>query len=55
MTLFVPDLVEALKFYADVFGLDAQSMDEGNAMLSSRASSCSCTRPRRRRRRGRTF
>src|ERR1700749_4763563 len=33
MTLFVPELGEALKFYADVFGLDAQALDEGNAML----------------------
>jgi catechol 2,3-dioxygenase-like lactoylglutathione lyase family enzyme len=33
MTLFVPDLGEARKFYADVFGLDAQPLDEGNAML----------------------
>jgi catechol 2,3-dioxygenase-like lactoylglutathione lyase family enzyme len=33
MTLYVPDLDEALKFYADVFGLDAQRLDEGNAML----------------------
>lgn len=33
MTLFVPELGEALKFYADVFGLEAQALDEGNAML----------------------
>jgi catechol 2,3-dioxygenase-like lactoylglutathione lyase family enzyme len=33
MTLFVPDLDEARKFYADAFGLDAQPLDEGNAML----------------------
>jgi len=33
MTLFVPDLDEARKFYAGVFGLDAQPLDEGNAML----------------------
>ena len=33
MTLFVPDLDEARKFYADVFGLEAQLLDEVNAML----------------------
>ncbi|MGH3168172.1 MAG: VOC family protein [Trebonia sp.] len=33
MTLFVPDLGDALKFYADAFGLQAQPMDEGTAML----------------------
>jgi catechol 2,3-dioxygenase-like lactoylglutathione lyase family enzyme len=33
MTLFVPDLSEARKFYADVFGLEAQPMDEDTAML----------------------
>jgi catechol 2,3-dioxygenase-like lactoylglutathione lyase family enzyme len=33
MTLFVPDLSEARKFYADAFGLEAQPMDEKTAML----------------------
>jgi catechol 2,3-dioxygenase-like lactoylglutathione lyase family enzyme len=33
MTLFVPDLDEARKFYADVFGLDARVLEENNAML----------------------
>ena len=33
MTLFVPDLDEARKFYAAVFGLDAQVLEENNAML----------------------
>jgi len=33
MTLFVPDLDAARKFYADAFGLEAQPMDEGTAML----------------------
>jgi catechol 2,3-dioxygenase-like lactoylglutathione lyase family enzyme len=33
MTLFVPDLSEARKFYADAFGLEAQPMDEDTAML----------------------
>ena len=33
MTLFVPDLGEAKKFYADVFGLEARQLDEGNEML----------------------
>jgi catechol 2,3-dioxygenase-like lactoylglutathione lyase family enzyme len=33
MTLFVPDLGEAVKFYADAFGLDARSLDDDTAML----------------------
>jgi catechol 2,3-dioxygenase-like lactoylglutathione lyase family enzyme len=33
MTLFVPDLSEARKFHADVFGLQAQPMGEDTAML----------------------
>jgi catechol 2,3-dioxygenase-like lactoylglutathione lyase family enzyme len=33
MTLFVPDLSEAQKFYADAFGLEAQPMDEDTVML----------------------
>jgi catechol 2,3-dioxygenase-like lactoylglutathione lyase family enzyme len=33
MTLYVPDLGEAQKFYADVFGLDAQLLDDNTAML----------------------
>ena len=33
MTLFVPDLGAAQKFYADAFGLEAQSMDENSMML----------------------
>jgi catechol 2,3-dioxygenase-like lactoylglutathione lyase family enzyme len=33
MTLFVPDLSEARKFYADVFGVQATPMDEGTVML----------------------
>ena len=33
MTLFVPDLGEAQKFYADAFGLEAQPMDENSLML----------------------
>lgn len=33
MTLFVPDLGEAGKFYADVFGLEARPMDGDTAML----------------------
>jgi len=33
MTLFVPDLGEARKFYADAFGLDVQLLDDDNAML----------------------
>jgi catechol 2,3-dioxygenase-like lactoylglutathione lyase family enzyme len=33
MTLFVPDLGEARKFYADAFGLEAQPMGEDTAML----------------------
>ena len=33
MTLYVPDVDEARKFYADAFGLDAQLLDEDTAML----------------------
>jgi catechol 2,3-dioxygenase-like lactoylglutathione lyase family enzyme len=33
MTLFVPDLGEARKFYADAFGLEAQEMGEDTVML----------------------
>ncbi len=33
MTLFVPDLGEAQKFYADVFGLDAHPMDDVSVMI----------------------
>jgi catechol 2,3-dioxygenase-like lactoylglutathione lyase family enzyme len=33
MTLYVPDLGEARKFYADAFGLDAQPLDDDTAML----------------------
>jgi catechol 2,3-dioxygenase-like lactoylglutathione lyase family enzyme len=33
MTLFVPDLGEARKFYADAFGLDAQLLKDDTAML----------------------
>jgi catechol 2,3-dioxygenase-like lactoylglutathione lyase family enzyme len=33
MTLYVPDVDEARKFYADAFGLDAQQLDEDTAML----------------------
>jgi catechol 2,3-dioxygenase-like lactoylglutathione lyase family enzyme len=33
MTLFVPDLGEAQKFYADAFSLEAQPMDENSMML----------------------
>ena len=33
ITLYVPDLVEARKFYADAFGLDAQPLDDNTAML----------------------
>jgi lactoylglutathione lyase len=33
MTLYVPDLDEARKFYADAFGLDAQVLEEDTAML----------------------
>jgi len=33
MTLFVPDLSEARKFYENAFGLQAQPMDEDTAML----------------------
>ena len=33
MTLYVPDLGEARKFYADAFGLDARPLDDDTAML----------------------
>lgn len=33
MTLFVPDLGEAVKFYADAFGLEARQLEEETAML----------------------
>ena len=33
MTLYVPDLDEARKFYADAFGLDSQVLEEDTAML----------------------
>ena len=33
MTLFVPDLGEAQKFYADVFGVDVQPLDDDVAMI----------------------
>ena len=33
ITLYVPDLDEARKFYADAFGLDAQVLEEDTAML----------------------
>jgi catechol 2,3-dioxygenase-like lactoylglutathione lyase family enzyme len=33
MTLFVPDLDRARQFYQDVFGLDAQLMGDGTAVL----------------------
>jgi catechol 2,3-dioxygenase-like lactoylglutathione lyase family enzyme len=33
VTLFVPNLDEARKFYAGLFGLDAQPLDAGNALL----------------------
>ena len=33
ITLYVPDLGEARKFYADAFGLDAQPVDDDTAML----------------------
>jgi catechol 2,3-dioxygenase-like lactoylglutathione lyase family enzyme len=33
ITLYFPDLGEARKFYADAFGLDAQSVDDDTAML----------------------
>jgi len=33
MTLFVPDLGEAATFYADVFGLEAQALDDESAMV----------------------
>ena len=56
MTLFVPNLDEARTFYAGLLGLDAQPLDEGNALLRLEGVLvCSCTRLRRRRRRCRTF
>jgi catechol 2,3-dioxygenase-like lactoylglutathione lyase family enzyme len=33
MTLYVPDLGEAQKFYTDVFGLDVHQLDDNTAML----------------------
>jgi catechol 2,3-dioxygenase-like lactoylglutathione lyase family enzyme len=33
MTLFVPDLGEARRFYANAFGLEARPMDQDTAML----------------------
>ena len=33
MTLYVPDLGEAQKFYADLFGLEARPMDDVSVML----------------------
>jgi catechol 2,3-dioxygenase-like lactoylglutathione lyase family enzyme len=33
MTLYVPDVDEARKFYADAFGLDAQQTDEDTVMI----------------------
>jgi catechol 2,3-dioxygenase-like lactoylglutathione lyase family enzyme len=33
VTLYVPDLAEARKFYADAFGLDAQAPDDDTAIL----------------------
>jgi catechol 2,3-dioxygenase-like lactoylglutathione lyase family enzyme len=33
ITLYVPDLGEAQKFYADAFGLDVQLLDDDSAML----------------------
>jgi catechol 2,3-dioxygenase-like lactoylglutathione lyase family enzyme len=33
ITLYVPDLGEAQKFYADAFGLDAQALDDDTAIL----------------------
>ena len=33
MTLYVPDIGEARKFYADAFGLDARQLDDNTAML----------------------
>lgn len=33
MTLFVPDLDRARQFYQEVFGLDAQPLDESTIML----------------------
>jgi catechol 2,3-dioxygenase-like lactoylglutathione lyase family enzyme len=33
ITLHVPDLGEAQKFYADAFGLDAQALDDDTAIL----------------------
>jgi len=36
MTLFVPDLDRARQFYQDVFGLDAQPVDDDTTMLRFR-------------------
>ena len=33
MTLYVPDLGEARKFYTDAFGLDVTQLDDNTAML----------------------
>ena len=33
VTLFVPDLDRARQFYQDVFGLDAQPVDDDTTML----------------------
>jgi catechol 2,3-dioxygenase-like lactoylglutathione lyase family enzyme len=33
VTLWVPDLFEASKFYANAFGLEAQPLDDDSAML----------------------
>lgn len=33
ITLYVPDLGEAQKFYADAFGLDVQPLDDDSAMI----------------------
>jgi catechol 2,3-dioxygenase-like lactoylglutathione lyase family enzyme len=33
ITLYVPDLGEARKFYADAFGLDAQVLDDDTAIV----------------------
>lgn len=33
MTLIVPDLGEAQRFYADAFGLEAEQLDDDTAML----------------------
>jgi catechol 2,3-dioxygenase-like lactoylglutathione lyase family enzyme len=33
ITLYVPDLGEAQKFYADAFGLDVQPLDDDSALI----------------------